>query len=240
MNVWFVVPVHGREDLTRVCLRQLRRTCDQLAGRIDATAVVIGDGDTLNLASDLGFATVKRNNNLLGRKFNDGFQLAADPEHNPNPADYVIPFGSDDWIDGEIIEPQPNKIVCYKRLAVVNETRTRIATLSVSYAGGCGIRVIPTTMLKRFGYRPAVEDANLGIDTGLLRRVGREYGGRMQVLCDYADVHDFQIIDWKTAGRQLHSYRELARFARQGREFDDPLGLLEAAFPDAVEEMRLL
>src|SRR5690349_10276090 len=99
-RVWFVVPVFGREELTAVCLRQLAWTCEQMARYdLEATAVVIGEDLSLDVAQELGFATVRRDNTQLGRKFNDGYQLACDPAYNPEPADYVVPCGSDDWVD---------------------------------------------------------------------------------------------------------------------------------------------
>src|SRR5262245_12518868 len=97
-TLWFVCPAHGRPDLTRVCLTQLRRTCDELARHeIEATCVVVADDDNLRTAESLGFATVERNNRFLARKFNDGIQLACDPDVNSRPADYAVPVGSDDW-----------------------------------------------------------------------------------------------------------------------------------------------
>ena len=91
VSLWFVVPAHGRYELTRICLEQLRRTCDALP--YDATAVVVAEDQNLYTAADLGFATVHRDNDFLARKFNDGIQLACDPNYNPEPADYVVPFG---------------------------------------------------------------------------------------------------------------------------------------------------
>ena len=79
--------------LTAICLRQLRRTCDSLAENgVQATAVVIADDENLDTARELGFGTVDRDNRFISRRFNDGIQLACDPEFNPRPADYVVPL----------------------------------------------------------------------------------------------------------------------------------------------------
>jgi hypothetical protein len=78
--MWFIVPAFGRVELARICLRQLRRTCDQLAAEgIDATAVVISDDENRETALDLGFGTVTRGNEFVSAKFNDGIQAALDP-----------------------------------------------------------------------------------------------------------------------------------------------------------------
>src|SRR5687767_4792022 len=99
-SLWFVVPAFGRVELARICLRQLRRTCDALqAEGVEATAVVIADDENLDAARELGFGTIERDNRAVSRKFNDGIQLALDPAYNPRPGDYVVPCGSDDWVD---------------------------------------------------------------------------------------------------------------------------------------------
>lgn len=50
-SLWFIVPAHGRAQLARICLGQLRRTCDALnAEGIAATAVVIADDENLDTA----------------------------------------------------------------------------------------------------------------------------------------------------------------------------------------------
>lgn len=91
-SLWFCVPAFGRYNLTAICLRQLRRTCDLLEhDGIHATAVVIADDENLDSARELGFATVRRDNRFTSRKFDDGIQLALDPDYNPHPADYVVP-----------------------------------------------------------------------------------------------------------------------------------------------------
>ena len=84
-SLWFVVPAHGRLELSRICLRQLRRTCDALAENgIKATAVVVADDGNLETAREVGFGTVERDNQFVSRRFNDGVQAAFDP-YNPAP-----------------------------------------------------------------------------------------------------------------------------------------------------------
>jgi hypothetical protein len=103
-SLWFLVPAHGRVELSRVCLRQLRRTCDTLIGNgLYANAVVAADDANLETAEELGFATVRRANDPLGRKWNDCYELACSPDLNPEPADYVAALGTDDWVDPEFV-----------------------------------------------------------------------------------------------------------------------------------------
>jgi hypothetical protein len=125
----FVVPVHGRLPLAAICLRQLRRTCDALADNgIDATAIVVTDDDTLaelreRLDGTLGFQAVARDNRFLSRRFNDGIQLACDPKWTDKPADFVVPCGSDDWIDYRILldPPRHHTVIGFQHISFVRE-----------------------------------------------------------------------------------------------------------------------
>ena len=154
MTLWFVVPAHGRQELTRICLTQLRRTCDALP--FDATAVVVADDENLRTAYELGFGTVFRDNQFLARKFNDGLQLACDPKLNPYPADYVVPFGSDDWIDHRILKdlPAPDTVLAFQWAAFVSEDGRHLSETRLGYLGGVGIRVYPRALLEPTGWRP--------------------------------------------------------------------------------------
>ena len=240
-RLWFVVPCHGREDITTVCLRQLRRTCDaMLPMGIDATAVVIADDANLDTADDLGFATVRRDNRMLGRKFNDGYQLACSPALNPRPADYVVPCGSDDWIDPQIFRTLPeNAIGVFEQIAIVNEERTRLARCRVTgMAAGVGIRIIPAWFLAASGFRPAEEDRKRAIDASTFIGIARSNEWQRPPTVRL-DVHQLQLVDWKSAGTQLNTYNILRGFFRS--ESDDPFGELADVYPsEALDEMRAL
>ena len=51
---------------------------DLRAGRF----IVVADDEDLTTGQQLGFGTVRRNNNYVSRKFNDGIQAALDPDWN--------------------------------------------------------------------------------------------------------------------------------------------------------------
>lgn len=67
-SLWFVMPAHGRVDLARTRMRQLRQTCDELERNgVRASSVVVADDENLDTARGLGFAWAERNNRFLGR-----------------------------------------------------------------------------------------------------------------------------------------------------------------------------
>ncbi len=238
----FIVPVHGREDLTQVCLRQLRRTCDALDDSgVEASAVVIGDDRSLPVASELGFATVRRDNDQLGRKFNDGFEVACSPRLNDEPADFVVPCGSDDWVDPVVFQRLPPRgtVGAFKMLAAVNEDKSRLSRCIVRTHAGCGIRIYPRDLIARADYRPTEEHVTSGCDMSTYNRLTALSGKKMPPVV-FLDVHPLQIVDWKSATEQLNSYAQL-RMYRKGEEDADPFEVLAAHYPaEAIEEMAAL
>ncbi len=235
------MPVSGRQQLTQICLRQLRRTCDSLTENgIEATAVVVGDDDSIGVAADLGFATVIRDNQFVSRKFNDGIQLACDPTVNPRPAEFVMPIGSDDWIDWRIIRepilPEHDEIVGFQHISFVRGDGREITKTYLNVTGGCGMRLYPRQLLEPLGYRPAADDLYRGCDTSILTRV--RIANQQNVKVMNVDIDPRQIVDWKTPGAQLNDYDKVLRRHSDGEATDDPFVELEPFFPaEALDEM---
>ena len=171
---------------------------------------MIADDENLDTATELGFATVHRDNRFLARKYNDGIQLALDPSVNPRPADYAVPIGSDDWVDHRIFHrlPPRDAVLGFRQVAFVSEDGRELTETMLRYEGGVGIRVYPRQLLEPSGYRPADEDRKRACDTSILyntRRAYRSTGRELRVV--YGDLHARQIVDWKSHGVQFNAYR---------------------------------
>lgn len=243
-SVWFCVPAHGRERLTRACLRQLRRTCDALeAEGVHAQAAVVAEDANLDTARELDFATVRRANQPLGRKWNDAYQLAADPRFNKHPADFVVALGSDDWVHPDLILAHletDGELRCSRRSSVVREDGRRIAPLHIMYQVkgydfGDGVRMIRSDFLRKVGYRPAEEDRNRAIDTSVWRQLGYAHGRPPRIT--YTDLHPFQIVDFKSSGEQLNSYARCLDHLKGWEQ--DPWRVLARYYPaEALDDMR--
>jgi hypothetical protein len=231
----FIVPAYRRFDLTRVCLTQLRRTCSELArSGIQATAVVIGDDENLDVAELLGFATVRRENKPLGRKFNDGIEYAASLG-----CEYLIPFGTDNWIDPELIVghlPEQGTIRTHRLVSLVHESGDRMTSFEINYPGGDGIRIMPTSLLEPLRFRPADEDRNRAVDTSMRDRLGRIHGGVPPF--DYFDIDALQIVGFQSEDQQLNTYASVQEQFNGDEDFD-PWGTLATRYPqEAVDEVR--
>lgn len=242
-TLWFCVPVYGRLELAAICLRQLRRTCDALTKNgIYASAVLVGDRHELDelasiLDSPLGFATVERNNDFLSKKFNDGIQLACDPRYNPRPVDYVVPCGSDDWIDHKILLnlPPADSVLGFQQVSFVREDGLEMTSCFLDRRGGSGIRVYPRQLFEPLGWRPADEDRRRFCDMSILTNVLKQEP-RTPVL--HGNIDARQIVDWKTSETQLNSYAALRRH-RRAHELADPFVALKGIYPDeSLHEMR--
>ncbi len=239
-SLTFVMPVHGRLDLAGICLRQLRRTCDALtANNLRASAVVVSDKETLRKLDPtaLGFAAMERENDFLSARFNDGIMLATDPRYAVQPADYVVPFGSDDWADHRLFLeplPAPNEVQGFQHVCFVKESGTEICPTFLNFEGGCGIRIIPRELVAPLDYRPCDEDRGRGCDTSILVNLRSHHGDRLKVKHFDAPAH--WIVDWKTKGEQLNPYRNVTFWHRSE---GDPFAVLADHYPaEALEEMQ--
>ena len=237
-SLWFVVPAYGRVELARICLTQLRRTCDRLEQEgIRASAVVVADDENLDTARDLGFAWVRRDNRFVSRKFNDGIQLAMDRDYNRRPADYVVPCGSDDWVDWRLFVdlPQGRTMVGFQRMSFVREDGRELTTRRIDYEGGCGIRIYSRAVMASVGFRPADEDRKRGCDTSIL--VNLTKAGALRRI-EHRPVDPLQIVDWKSKQHQVTSYAEIAARHRSDTNAN-PFQVLAGRFPDeALADMR--
>ena len=228
----FVVPAYRRFELTRVCLRQLMRTCDALSQYdIEATAVVVGDDQNLDFAEMLGFATVRRENQPLGRKFNDGIEYGASPEYLG--CDYVMPMGTDNWIDHELVlaqMPPEGMIGAHRLFTMIHESGDRSVPLNIHYDGGDGMRTIPSYLLEPLRYRPAEEDRERAVDTSIWNRLGRVHGGRPPF--HYVDVQPMQVVGFQSHEEQLNTYKTLREAFQVGPERADHWDKLCDHYPE--------
>ena len=233
------MPAHGRLELARICMRQLRSTCDALEQEgITSSAVVVACDENLDTARDLGFATVERDNQFVSRRFNDGIQLACDRRFNPHPVEYVVPIGSDDWVDHRLfVNPPPqNTMIGFQRMAFVREDGRELTVRHINSEGGCGIRIWPRHLFKPLGYRPADEDRKRGCDTSIFVNTRRAHEGRMNL--EHRDIDPLQIVDWKSSGWNLNPYETLARHRVELSR--DPFQVLRGRYPDqALDEMAV-
>lgn len=231
MTLWFVTPAHGRLALSAVCYDQRRHVIDALAERgIEARCVVIANDENLDLASARGFDLVEQSNDTLGRKFNDGIEYAG--RHG---AEWIVPIGSDSWIDPAYFLGLQAPIVRTSRLYCA-VTADRLAELSVRNANGAGPYTFHRSVLEPSGFRPADDDLLRRIDSSTVRGITRTNRRPVRWAPSF-EMHPYQYVGFRGTPT-LTSYESLVN-AWGVRERDDPWSVLAAYYPsDLVDRAR--
>lgn len=237
MNVWIVIPAHGREPVSRVAFAGIRWTLDQLDTRgITAEALVIADDGNIAIAAEHGLRTLRAPNSPLGRKWNDGYEHACQ-----SGASHVMPCGSDDWIHPDFVatmleHSQPDAVTVCRLSSAVSPDGRELASIRVPYEGGDGVRLFPVNLLKAVNYRPAAEKRDRAIDGSVQDRLAKR--GRL-VWAYSRDLGHWQIVDFKTQ-HNLTAYDRL-RDAYAERVDRNPWPALERHYPsDLVQAARRL
>jgi glycosyltransferase involved in cell wall biosynthesis len=216
-SLWFVTPAWGRFALSAACFDQRLQVIDVLRRLgVDAHCVVVADDENLELARARGFDTVERDNEWLGRRFNDGIQYAG--EHG---ADWIVPIGSDSWIDPAYLFPLPRdgRARTSRMYAVV--TVDRISHLTVE-RGGAGPYIIPADVLRASGFRPSKDLISRGVDASTL-------AGLDPVKWEYRDQHPLQYVGFRGTPH-LTAYSKLWYYWGV-REEQNPAEQLARAYP---------
>jgi hypothetical protein len=227
--IYFVTPAWQRFDLTRVVLEQRRLVIDWLAARhVEARCVVVADDANAEIAQELGCDVLNRKNYALGRKFNDGIEWAA-----RNGAEWIVPIGSDSFIDPVYLFPLPEPGVLRSSTVYALAQPHRLGRLRSKTPMGVGPYMIPRTHLPK-SLRPAAEYRKRGVDTSTMRGLRRGWTREM------VDLHPWQYVGFRHEARaeghpQLNSYEKLYMVLGVGEEYEVADRLSEFYPPRLVE-----
>lgn len=223
MILYFVTPAWKRYELSAVCFEQRQRVIDTLAEQgIEARCVVVADDENLDTARSFGFDTVERDNQWLGRKFNDGIEHAA-----RQGAEWIVPIGSDSWVDPAYFLPLPDESVTRTSAMYAAVEVGRMAVLSVENPKNpAGPHMIHRSRLPA-DFRPANDYISRYIDSSTLR-------GLSGIRWERRDLHPLQYIGFRQPPL-ITPYERLQR-AWGVRETSDPWTELAAVYPEALVE----
>lgn len=246
MKIAFVSAAWRRPGVTQLALAQRAHLCEELAGRgHDATAVIVADDENLEIAEGFGFHTREQNNSYLGRKFNDGFELAAEWG-----AEIFVLIGSDDWMHIDLFDtlpepwtvpgaPTPEQPLVIGRttpeahtgreIAVVNLATGRLSRCRSQQRMGVIPWIFPRTALEGCSFRPIPDTQQRGIDGALSR------GLRVRPKWTFKDPHSFCRVDFKSEVN-LNSYEKLAGAIGYGPEMD-AFDALKLFYPPVLVEL---
>ena len=227
--IYFVTPAWQRFELTKVVLEQRQRVIDFLAERdVEARCVVVADDLNADIAAELGFDVVRKPNYALGRRFNDGIEYAA--RHG---AEWIVPIGSDSFIDPAYLFPLPAKGVLRSSHLYALAEHDRLGRLRVDRGVGVGPYMLPSSCLPR-SLRPAEDWRKKGIDASTIR------GLRNRWKLEFTDLHPWQYVGFRRSDAdpshpQMNSYDKLYRRIGVSQEYDVALRLSEHYPRDLVE-----
>lgn len=235
-SLWFVTPVYRRFHLTRICLEQRRRLLEALP--FEARQVIIGDDENLDVARDLGFDIVEKDNKYVASKFNAGYRYACE-----NGATHCMPIGSDSWLhpstfEGEDFEGKDARgIVGLSSFSPDGQER---ADLEIRYPAGFGVGMIYPAyalMAKNLRGEPAQPFIQRGIDNSTWDRVGR---GKLRIT--FMEPRHWTYINFHSTEDSITDFRLLQRSQKRVRvyaEDEDAFGPLRSLYDaDLIEQME--
>ena len=222
-SVFFVTPAFRRYELSAVCFQQRQRVIEELARHdIHAECVVIADDENLDIARSFDFATVERDNQWLGRRFNDGMEYAG--KHG---AEWIVPIGSDSWIDAVYLLPLPVLSRTSANYAVVEAER--MAILQVGAKNPAGPHMLHRSTFPA-DFRPARDELSRYVDSSTL-------AGLHGLQWEQRNVHPLQYIGFRGTPH-LTRYERLWKVWGEWESTDPWTELAEVYPPDLVARAR--
>jgi hypothetical protein len=218
--LYFVIPAFGRYDLTGVCLDQKLDVVDQLAAHgLDVRCVVVADDANLELARERGMDTVEAPN-VVSDKFNAGMAHAG-----ANGADWIVPIGSDSWIDPSYLRGLHSGTT-RTAAAYCHVLPDRIGVAKVNRRAGVGPYVFGRKTLEPCGFRPAKPGMMRNVDSATVRGIEAAAG---PLNWRRFDLHPLQYVGFRVAPFITH-YENLMQ-AHGVRELNDPWRRLAEHYP---------
>ena len=202
-SLCFITPVWGRYELTSIVLRSRKRVCEELLQHgIEASSVIIGDDENLDIANELGFDIVVCDNEFLSRKFNEGYASAYNLGY-----DYCYPVGSDsiltaDQFINNVGEELPVSSHYYSMIRSSGEERIDV---QIKVPGGIGPLIIPVPLLAEFP-RPIKEDMRRGCDNAARQTILR---AGLAILT--RETHQWEHVAFQSGVTQITDYERIRR-----------------------------
>jgi hypothetical protein len=240
-SILMVTPAFKRFELAEICFDQRKLVHEALAKQgIEANTVVIANDENLEVARANGFLTVEAPNYELGRKFNDGHEVAGKEGFT-----YSLPIGSDSWVDPALLswkikdaETNPYKaIVVSRNLAAMSGDGHTWANLTITWGVG---QMLPVDALKPLNYRPCEDDLPRGCDTATRRNflsTGLRVGVRK-----LESLHDYELVNFQSGRTQVTAFDGYVNYPKAKVTRGEPADLLQPLrdyYPDSLVDRVL-
>lgn len=237
-----MTPVYRRFYLTKVCLEQRARMIERLP--FEAHCVVIGDDENLDVARELGFDIVEKDNQYVAAKFNAGYRHAV-----ASGATHCMPIGSDSWLHESVFGrvgpnqrhagPVERKALGIVGLSSFSPDGQERVDLSVKYPAGFGVGMVYPAFAvaaKRYGGEAAEPTRQRGIDNSTWARVGR---GQVQI--EFLPYQAHRYINFHSTEDSITDFIKLRTASNRTLELarEDTFGPLRELYDaDLIEDME--
>lgn len=224
MKLYFVTPAWQRKGLSAVVFDQRLDVIRVLRDQgLDARCVVIADDANAQLAEERGFDVIVRPNDGLSDRFNDGIEFAGRAG-----ADWIVPIGSDSWIDPAYFASLHSATVRTSEL-YCHVTAKRLGQARIRNRPGVGPYVFPRWTLEPSGFRPAKPGLMRSVDSSTITGIEIATG---PLPFRRIHLHPYQYIGFRLAPF-ITSYDGL--MAKWGvREHKDPWAILAQHYPQLL------
>ena len=227
-SVLLVTPAWQRYELTALMLAR-RAATDWGDVRVDT--VVIADDDNLDIARAHGFATVERDNDWLGRRYNDGHEYAYTHGY-----DWSFHVNSDQAFDPRllqaIVETPRTHVAATRWMAAVNADGRRAAVYRNPIRA---MQAFPRELLAH-NARPCRERLVRGCDKSTHDGVRRATGAEDHII----EVGPLETVQFESAV-QLTSWKRHQRLALADGSWEIAVpwdALRSVHGPEFVNDMR--
>ena len=234
MNLALVIPCHGRYELTEIgldqklWLQECVRNADP-AHDVQLQVFVVSEDDKHKaMAEARGFRFVPSDNSALGKRWNDGYQEAANEDY-----DMAMPCGSDSWLHPELFYWLPwwsTKVITvttlYSLVEPTGKWRSDIEIIPKLHPFGVGF-IWNLYLAREIGWRPCAEQIARGCDTSTLNALIAQGGELHHVRHRHLEYVAFQ------SGKQITNVRKITA-RHQGQIVAPALDGLRELYPPAL------
>ena len=235
MNLALIIPCHERYELTeigldqKVWLQAQVRNADPSRDVHLQVFVVSDDDKHREMAAARGFVFVESDNSALGKRWNDGYQEAANEDY-----DLAMPCGSDSWLHPELFKwlPWDTNIIAVTTLySIVEPTgkwRSDIEIVPALHPFGVGF-IWQLYLARQIGWRPCAEPIMRGCDSSTLTALIAQGGELHHVRHRHLEYVAFQ------SGKQITNARKITA-RHKGKIVAPALDGLAELYPPALVE----
>jgi hypothetical protein len=236
ITIALVTPAWKRYHISEIIFFNFDKIKKEFNNKFNLIPIIISDDDNVNIAKNYNFITKKTSNQFLGKKFNDGYQLAVELK-----ADVIIPVGSDSLITGDIILSginmfQDNQICFSTKHSMINEEITKIGCVNTAKKNKDinkgALWMYSKDMIVNCKNRPCKDDINKLCDRSTIDSI-LKYNKDINFKLN--NINYFQHLAIKNSSTQIWHYKDYKK--QFIKEYNDIQFIIKKEYGDEIWNM---